>query len=153
MPWVKRRLASEPLLTDSNGEREELDVYDAGQDVYLVTQRMPLDFCVRKVRDHIVNATVYQKYTIPIQDLSRQRAEESVGKMIANYSEEVEWDDTMGTIEINGSKHLPYNKQLWFPQGESGTPEFELVSPEGHNLTENDMLTWFFNALKRSSNN
>jgi len=27
----------------------------------------------------------------------------------------------------------------------------ELVSPEGHNLNENDMLTWFFNALKRAS--
>ena len=27
----------------------------------------------------------------------------------------------------------------------------ELVSPEGHNLNENDMLTWFYNALKRAS--
>jgi hypothetical protein len=27
----------------------------------------------------------------------------------------------------------------------------ELVSPEGHNLNENDMLTWFFNILKRAS--
>lgn len=104
-----------------------------------------------RIMFNMANATVYQKYTIPVKDLSRQRAEESVGKMIANYSEEVEWDDTMGTIEINGSKHIPYNKQLWFPEGESGTPQFELVSPDGHNLNENDMLTWFFNALKRAS--
>jgi hypothetical protein len=27
----------------------------------------------------------------------------------------------------------------------------ELVSPEGHNLNENDMLTWFYNILKRAS--
>jgi hypothetical protein len=27
----------------------------------------------------------------------------------------------------------------------------ELVSPEGHNLNESDMLTWFYNALKRAS--
>ena len=27
----------------------------------------------------------------------------------------------------------------------------ELVSPEGHNLNESDMLTWFFNALKRAT--
>lgn len=101
---------------------------------------------------NMANATVYQKYVIPIKDLPRHRAEESVGKMIANYSEEVSWDDTMGTPEINGSKHIPYNKQLWFPEGESGTPQFELISPEGHNLNENDMLTWFYNALKRASN-
>jgi len=105
-----------------------------------------------KIMFNMANATVYQKYVIPIKDLPRQRAEESVGKMIANYSEEVSWDDTMGTYEINGSKHIPYNKQLWFPEGESGTPQFELISPDGHNLNENDMLTWFYNALKRASN-
>ena len=27
----------------------------------------------------------------------------------------------------------------------------ELVSPEGHNLNESDILTWFYNALKRAS--
>jgi hypothetical protein len=27
----------------------------------------------------------------------------------------------------------------------------ELVSPEGHNLNESDMLTWFYNSLKRAS--
>ena len=105
-----------------------------------------------KIMFNMANATVYQKYVIPIKDLPRQRAEESVGKMIANYSEEVSWDDTMGTYEINGSKHIPYNKQLWFPEGDSGTPQFELISPDGHNLNENDMLTWFYNALKRASN-
>lgn len=100
---------------------------------------------------NMLNAMIYQKFTIPINGLSRQRAEEQIAQLIADYSEEVEWDDSMGTVTINGSKHLPYNKQLWFPEGESGTPQFELVSPEGHNLNESDMLTWFFNALKRAS--
>jgi len=100
-----------------------------------------------RIMFNMANATIYQKYTIPVKDLSKPRAEESVGKMIANYSEEVSWDDTMGTVEINGSKRIPYNKQLWFPEGDSGTPQFELVSPGGHDLNENDMLTWFFNAL------
>jgi hypothetical protein len=27
----------------------------------------------------------------------------------------------------------------------------ELVTPDGHNLNESDMLTWFYNALKRAS--
>ena len=71
--------------------------------------------------------------------------------MIADYSEEIEWDDTMGTVTINGKKHLPYNKQIWFPEGDAGTPAMELVSPEGHNLNEDNMLNWFHNALKRAS--
>ena len=104
-----------------------------------------------RIMFNIINATVYQKFTIPIKGLPRQRAEEQVGQLIADYSEEVEWDDTLGTLTINGTKHLPYNKQLWFPEGDAGTPAMELVSPEGHNLNESDMLTWFYNALKRAS--
>lgn len=104
-----------------------------------------------RIMFNMINATHYQKFTVPIQGLSRQRAEEQISQMIADYSEEVDWDDTLGTVQINGSKHLPYNKQVWFPEGESGTPNLEVVSPEGHDLNESDILTWFFNILKRAS--
>lgn len=104
-----------------------------------------------KIMFNIINATIYQKFTIPIKGLPRQRAEEQIGQLIADYSEEIEWDDTLGTVSINGRKHLPYNKQIWFPEGDAGTPAMDLVSPEGHNLNENDMLTWFYNILKRAS--
>ena len=104
-----------------------------------------------RIMFNMINATHYQKFTVPIQGLSRQRAEEQISQMIADYSEEIEWDDMLGTVQINGSKHLPYNKQVWFPEGESGTPNLEVVSPEGHDLNESDILTWFFNILKRAS--
>jgi len=104
-----------------------------------------------RIMFNIVNATVYQKFTIPIKGLSRQRAEEQIGQLIHDYSEEVEWDDTLGTMTINGAKHLPYNKQIWFPEGDAGTPNMELVSPTGHDLNDETMLSWFYKALKRAS--
>ncbi len=104
-----------------------------------------------RIMYNVVHATIYQKFTIPTKGLGRQRAEEQVGQLIHDYSEEVEWDDTLGTLTINGSKHLPYNKQIWFPDGDAGTPQMELVSPEGHNLNESDILSWFYNILKRAS--
>ena len=104
-----------------------------------------------RIMFNVVNAMVYQKFTVPVKGLSRQRAEEQIGQLIADYSEEIDWDDSLGTLTINGKKHLPYNKQLWFPEGDAGAPTMELVTPQGHNLNENDMLTWFFNALKRAS--
>ena len=104
-----------------------------------------------KIMFNIINATVYQKFTIPVKGLSRQKAEEQIGQLIHDYSEEVEWDDSLGTLTINGSKHLAYNKQIWFPEGDGGTPNMELVSPQGHNLNEDDMLKWFYNVLKRAS--
>ena len=104
-----------------------------------------------KIMFNIINATVYQKFTIPVKGLSRQKAEEQIGQLINDYSEEVEWDDSLGTLQINGTKHLPYNKQIWFPEGDAGTPNMELVSPQGHNLNEDDILKWFYNILKRAS--
>jgi hypothetical protein len=104
-----------------------------------------------RIMFNIINATVYQKFTIPTKGLSRQKAEEQIGQLIANYSEHVEWDDSLGTLTINGSKHLPYNKQLWFPDGDQGTPAMELVSPTGNDLNEEGVLKYFANALKRAS--
>ena len=104
-----------------------------------------------RIMFNMINATHYQQFTIPVSGLSRQRAEEQIGQLIADYSEEIEWDDMLGTVQINGAKHLPYNKQLWFPEGESGRPDMQIISPEGHNLNESDILTWFFNILKRAS--
>ena len=104
-----------------------------------------------RIMFNIMNATIYQKFTIPIKGMSRQKAEEQIGQLIQDYSEEIEFDDTLGTISMNGSKHIPYNKQVWFPEGDAGTPNMELVGPTGHDLNEQTMLTWFHKALKRAS--
>jgi hypothetical protein len=104
-----------------------------------------------RIMFNIMNATIYQKFTIPIKGMSRQKAEEQIGQLIQDYSEEIEFDDTLGTISMNGSKHIPYNKQVWFPEGDGGTPNMELVGPTGHDLNEESMLKWFHQALKRAS--
>lgn len=104
-----------------------------------------------RIMFNILNAQVYQEFKIPIKGLSRQRAEEQIGQLIHDYSEEVEWDDSLGTLTINGQKHLHYNKQIWFPEGDAGTPSLELKSPQGHDLNDETMLSWFYKALKRAS--
>jgi len=104
-----------------------------------------------RIMFNILNAQVYQEFKIPIKGLSRQRAEEQIGQLIHDYSEEVEWDDSLGTLSINGQKHLHYNKQIWFPEGDAGSPSLELKSPQGHDLNDETMLSWFYKALKRAS--
>ena len=104
-----------------------------------------------RIMFNVINATLYHKFTIPVKNISKTKAEEQISQLIANYSEHVEWDDTLGTLTINGNKHLPYNKQLWFPDGDQGTPSFELMSPQGHDLNEETTLKYFLNALKRAS--
>lgn len=104
-----------------------------------------------RIMFNVLNAQVYQKFTVPIKGMSRQRAEEQIGQLIHDYSEEIEWDDTLGTLSINGQKHLHYNKQIWFPEGDAGTPNMELVKQDGHDLNDETMLSWFYKSLKRAS--
>ena len=104
-----------------------------------------------RIMFNIMNATIYQKFTIPIKGMSRQKAEEQIGQLIQDYSEEIEFDESLGTIQVNGAKHIPYNKQVWFPEGDAGTPNMELMTPQGHDLNEESMLKWFHQALKRAS--
>jgi len=104
-----------------------------------------------RIMFNIANAMMYKKFTIPVGGMYRQLAEEQVAKLIADYKDEVTWNDEFGTISINGSPHISYNKEYWFPETETGTPNVELIEQNGHNLNENDMLTWFYNALKRAS--
>ena len=59
-----------------------------------------------KIMFNMANAQTYQKFTIPIKGMSRQKAEEQIGQLIQDYSEEIEFDDTLGTINVNGSGSL-----------------------------------------------
>lgn len=104
-----------------------------------------------RIMFNIINVMINKKFVIPISGMNKSTAKETISKLIADYKDEITFDDTFGTVSINGKAHIPYSKEYWFPEGESGTPTVELMKNEGHNLNENDMLTWFYNALKRAS--
>jgi hypothetical protein len=104
-----------------------------------------------RIMYNIINASMYRTFKIPVGGMSRQLAEEQISKLIADYKDEVSWDDSNGTVSINGSAHIPYSKDYWFPSGESGSPEMTLTSPQGHDLNEEGMLKWFHTQLKRAS--
>lgn len=100
---------------------------------------------------NIVNASVYQKFTVPTKNLGIAKAKQKVGEIISNYKDEVSFDERLGTIMINGEPHLPYNKQYWFNEDNSGKIEMEMIKPEGHDLNESEILKWFRNILQRAS--
>ena len=100
---------------------------------------------------NVLNSMVNRVFTIPVGGMSRQIAEEQLGKIIAEYSDEVSFNEEFGLVTMQGSPHLKYNKDFWFTEGESGKPSVENLEFKGHDLNSSDMLTWFFNALKRAT--
>lgn len=100
---------------------------------------------------NINQASIYKKFTIPTNGLTRHQAEEQIRELMSEYHEDVQWDDIMGTVSINGSTDIPHSKDFWFPEGDLGTPDFEIVASQGTDLNEDSMLQWFFKNLKRAS--
>lgn len=104
-----------------------------------------------KIMFNVINAQLHMKYTIPVGDMPEKMTKETISQYIANYDEVIEWNDRDGVPYAQGGKHLQYQKAYWFTEGSVGAANVEILAPEGHNLNENDMLTWFMNVLKRSS--
>lgn len=104
-----------------------------------------------RIMFNIINASAYKKFIVPVGGLSKSQAEEQIAKLIMDYKDEVSWDDNMGTLSINGSPHIPYSKEYWFPEGEGGTPSVELINQQGVDLNEDSMLVYFRNILKKES--
>jgi len=100
---------------------------------------------------NINQAAIYKKFIIPTNGLTRQQAEQQIYELMSEYHEDVQWDDTMGTVSINGSTDIPHSKDFWFPNSDLGTPDIQIMAAEGTDLNEDTMLQWFFKILKRAS--
>ena len=75
------------------------------------------------------NGVKHAKYTIPVGNLSKKEAEKTLGDLMSLYKEEIEWDDSIGELTINGSASLVYNKTYFFPSPDysAGSPKIELI--------------------------
>lgn len=52
-----------------------------------------------------------------------KKEDDSLISVIEDYKEEIVFDDNTGTVEINGSKHIPFEKHIWIPKKEKNTEE------------------------------
>lgn len=96
-------------------------------------------------------ASIYRKFIIPTDGLTKQQAQQQIHELVAAYHEDVQWDDTMGTITINGSPHIQHSKDIWFPSQGGNSPTFEVTRPESTDLNDDIMLNWFYKNLKRAT--
>ena len=104
-----------------------------------------------KILFNINHASIYRKFIVPVNGLTKKDAEQQVEKLMYDYYEDVQWDQSTGEVMMNGSKNIPFSKDVWLPSGEAGQPSFELVPPGGIDLNEDTMLRWFSKILKKAS--
>lgn len=99
----------------------------------------------------ITNASFKMKFTIPIAGMNKANGMQTLRSAMQRYKEDIKFDSDSGELSINGNTTLPFNKEYWFPETESGTPQVETMGGDGPDLNDNDQLRFFRNELYKMS--
>lgn len=99
----------------------------------------------------ITNASYKMKFTIPVKNMSRAHAMQTLSSAMNRYKEDIKFVGDTGELTVNGQVNLPFNKEYWMPETESGSPQIETLSGEGPELNDSDYLKFFKNQLYKIS--
>ena len=146
-------------------ERRLLDaqiIYISYQDTDCITRQSYLERLIRPFNIYriieqaqliwtITNSSYKMKFTIPVRGMNKAMGMQTVSSAMNKYKEDIKFTGDTGELQINGSVNLPFNKEYWFPESESGTPEIETLGGDGPELNDNEQLKYFKNNLYKSA--
>lgn len=146
-------------------ERKLLDsqiIYIAYQDTKAINRVSYLERLIRPFNIYriieqaqliwtITNSSYKMKFTIPVRGMSRMQGMQTVARTMNSYKENIKFIADTGELSINSQTTLPFNKEYWFPESESGSPEVETLGGDGPELNDNDQLKYFKNQLYKVS--
>ena len=99
----------------------------------------------------ITNSSYKMKFTIPVKGMNKTMGMQTVSSAMNKYREDIKFQSDTGELSINGQVNLPFNKEYWFPEGDSGSPEVETLGGDGPQLADDDQLKYFKNQLYKIS--
>lgn len=99
----------------------------------------------------ITNASYKMKFTIPVKGMNRTMGMQTLSSAMNKYKEDIKFVTDTGELQINGQVNMPFNKEYWFPESESGSPQIETLGGDGPELNDNDQLKYFKNQLYKIS--
>lgn len=99
----------------------------------------------------ITNSSYKMKFTIPVKGMNKTMGMQTLSSAMNKYKEDIKFIGDTGELQINGQVNMPFNKEYWFPENESGSPEIETLGGDGPDLNDNDQLKFFKNQLYKIS--
>jgi hypothetical protein len=91
------------------------------------------------------------KFTIPVKGMNKTMGMQTLSSAMNRYKEDIKLNADSGEISINGQATMPFMKEYWFPENDSGSPEIETLGGDGPELNDNDQLKFFKNNLYKIS--
>ena len=120
-------------------------------------ERLVRSFNLLRIMEHsrviwaTVNASFKTKFVIPVGGKSKTRAKQSLGVLMQNYREQIDFDVESGELKVNGKSMMPFNKEYWLPSGEAGEPTIETIGNDGPDLSDTEALKYFREKLIKVS--
>ena len=99
----------------------------------------------------VTNSAYKTKFTIPIKGMNKTMGMQTLSSAMNRYKEDIKFLPDTGELTINGQVNLPFNKEYWMPESDSGSPEIEVLGGDGPELNDNDQLKFFKNQLYKIS--
>lgn len=99
----------------------------------------------------ITNASFKMRFTIPVKGMNRANGAQTLNSAMARYREDIRFQSDTGELTINGQSNLPFNKEYWMPETDSGSPQIDTLGGDGPDLADNDQLKFFRNQLYKMS--
>lgn len=99
----------------------------------------------------ITNASFKMRFTIPIKGMNRVTGAQTLNTAMNRYKEDIKFNIDTGELLVNGTTNMPFNKEYWLPESDSGTPQIETIGGDGPDLNDNDQLKYFKNQLYKIS--
>lgn len=99
----------------------------------------------------VVNAQFRTTFVVPMGGKSKNKAKESLAKLMQQYNERVDFDAESGNLNVNGSPNMPFYKQYWFPEKDGSRPTIENLGGDGPDLSDTAIVNYFKDKLKNVS--
>lgn len=146
-------------------ERKLLDaqvIYIAYQETNCISRQSYLERLVRPFNIYriieqaqlvwtITNSSYKMQFTIPIKGQGEARGRKTLASAMNQYREDIKFQTDTGELKINGQSTMPFNKEYWMPESESGSPQIQVLGGDGPQLNDSDQLMYFKNVLYKIS--
>lgn len=99
----------------------------------------------------ITNASYKMKFVIPTKGMNKTLTMQTVASAMNRYKEDIKFTPDTGELSINGQVNMPFNKEYWMAENDSGSPQIETLGGDGPNLADDDQLRYFKNLLYKIS--
>lgn len=100
---------------------------------------------------NVTNSTFRMKFVFPTGDVNSIKERESLNEMIMRFKEDIQLNSESGELQINGKPGLMYYKNYVMPQRDGDSPDIEILSPDGPDMNDVDIVNYFYDKLKLDS--